>query len=383
MYDYRNDIINLISKTNDTPQSLIQTAYALRVISNALINNVNVPIKTHLKRPDKFLLSFTHNYAKPSQNVLEAKLEPKTKKPTNQKKDPLSIALANLKPDEYLAVDKLTGITIKDNQNNDITYFTESLKRDLGLENGDIITLARGTSEDRYYLNTIVDRANLTKTIDYFKYGVIQRDALGLCVIQNVNKKQLSNSNPKKSRYAVTSDDIVRLNLSEGDFVDLAWYKANPENISIIWKYNLNDKQSSTAIPKKHSEYKDKAASPKQVEPTLLFDLKDKRVALITADDSVSGKFDELVYAHSGKPMVIESNNGKNINDRLHDFDMIILLQNYLSHETTKSIIAKYKSVIPIAMSETAGQINIEKALYRANKHLDIIYRDDIEYPVK
>lgn len=383
MYDYRNDIINLISKTNNTPQSLMQTAYALRVISNVLINNANVPIKTHLKRPNKLLLSFTHNYTKPSQNVLETKIEPKTKKPINQKKDPLSIALSSLKPGEYLAVDKLTGITIKNNQNNDITYFTESLKRDLGLENGDIVTLARDNSEDRYYLNTIVDRANLTKTIDYFKYGVIQRDALGLCVIQNVNKKQLSNSNPKKSRYAVTSDDIVRLNLSEGDFVDLAWYKANPENISIIWKYNLNDKQSSTAAPKKHSEYKDKAASPKQVEPTLLFDLKDKRVALITADDSVSGKFDELVRAHSGKPMVIESNNGKNINDRLYNFDMIILLQNYLSHETTKSIIAKYKSAIPIAMSETAGQLNLEKALYRANKHLDIIDRDDIKYPVK
>lgn len=383
MYDYRNDIINLISKTDNTPQSLMQTVYALRAISNALINNANVPIKTHLKRPDKLLLSSMHKYTKPSQNVLEAKLESETKKSTNQKKDPLSIALSSLKPDEYLAVDKLTGITIKDNQNNDITYFTESLKRDLGLENGDIVTLTRDTSEDRYYLNSIVDRANLTKTIDYFKYGVIQRDALGLCVIQNVNKKQLSNSNPKKSRYAVTSDDIVRLNLSEGDFVDLAWYKANPENISIIWKYNLNDKQNSTMAPKKHSEYKDKTASSKQVEPTLLFDLKDKRVALITADDSVSGKFDELVYAHSGKPAVIESNNGKNINDRLYNFDMIILLQNYLSHETTKSIIAKYKSAIPIAMSETAGQLNIEKALYRANKHLDIIDRDDIKYPVK
>lgn len=383
MYDYRNDIINLINKTDNTPQSLMQTACALRVISNALINNASTPIKTHLKRPDKLLLSSTHNYTKTSQNASEIKAEPKTKKPIKQKKDPLSIALSNLKPDEYLAVDKLTGITIKDNQNNDITYFTESLKRDLGLENGDIVTLVHDISDDRYYLNTIVGHANLTKTIDYFKYGVIQRDALGLCVIQNVNRKQLSNSNPKKSRYAITSDDIMRLSLSEGDFVDLAWYHANPENISIIWKYNLNDKPNSPVIPKKHSEYKDKTESPKQVEPTLLFDLKDKRVALITADDSVSGKFDELVHAHSGKPTVIESNNGKNINDRLYNFDMIILLQNYLSHETTKSIIAKYKSVIPIAMSETAGQLNIEKALYRADKHLDIIDRDDIEYPTK
>lgn len=97
----------------------------------------------------------------------------------------------------------------------------------------------------------------------------------------------------------------------------------------------------------------------------------------------MSGKFDELVQAHNGKPMVIESNNGKNINDRLYNFDMIILLQNYLSHETTKSIIAKYKSAIPIAMSETAGQLNLEKALYRANKHLDIIDRDDINYTDK
>lgn len=398
MYDYRNDIINLIKHTKDTDESLIQSARALLIISNALLYNASsdpteiintsdipIPVNSTLRRPDKLLSSAKHNYTKSSQNILEAKAKPnkdntsKTKKPMNQKKDPLSIALSSLKPDEYLAVDKLSGITIKDNQDRDIAYFTENLKRDLGLENGDIVTLVHDISEDRYYLNTIVGHADLTKTINYFKYAKVSRDALGLCVTENINHKQLSNSNKLHSRFSITSSDIIKFNLKEGDFIDLAWYNSQPNNISIIWKYNLT--KDETPNPKKHSDY-NKKAGVKVIKSQLNFDLNNKTVALVTADDSVTGKFSELVKLHNGKSQITESINGANVVPQLKNADIIVLLQNYLSHDTTKTITAAYKNLTPIVLSETAGQLSLEKAMYRGLNKLSVTDSDNIDYPI-
>lgn len=385
MYDYRQDIIDLMNKTENSNKSLKQSAQALLTISQILLNDsvdpLIKPVKTQIKCPEKLLTSHADNHTLDTQIASQAKSEPKKDKPMNQKKDPLSIALTNLKDDQYLVMDKLSGCNVKDKNNNDIAYFTEKIQRDLGLVNGDIVTLNYNASQDRYFLDSIVGHADLTKTIDYFKYAKVDRDALGYCVTENINHKQLSNSNSKRSRYGITASDITKFNLKIGDFIDLAWYNAQPENISIIWKYNL-DKPASAVAPKKHSEYSENSTT-KKVNSKLDFDLNNKTVALVTADDSVTGKFEELVSLHNGKPLIVESINGANVTGQLKSADLIILLQIYLSHDTTKTIIAKYKDDKQIALSETAGQLNLEKAMYRALNNLNITDSDNIEYPVK
>lgn len=385
MYDYRQDIIDLMTKTENSNKSLKQSAQALLTISQILLNDsvdpLIKPVKTQIKRPEKLLTSHTNNHTLDTQIASQAKSEPKKDKPMSQKKDPLSIALTNLKDGQYLVIDKLSGCDIKDKSNNDIAYFTEKLQRDLGLLNGDIVTLNYNASQDRYFLNAVIGHADLTKTINYFKYAKVDRDALGYCVTENINHKQLSNSNSKRSRYNITASDIAKFNLKIGDFIDLAWYNSQPENISIIWKYDLN-KPAGSAVPKKHSEYNENNAA-KRVNAKLDFDLNNKTVALVTADDSVIGKFKELVNLHDGKPLIVESINGANVTGQLKSADLIILLQIYLSHDTTKTIIAKYKDDKQIALSETAGQLNLEKAIYRALNNLNITDSDTINYPVK
>lgn len=385
MYDYRQDIINLMNKTENSNKSLKQSAQALLTISQILLNDsvdpLIKPVKTQIKRPERLLTSHEDNHTQDTQIALQAKSEPKKDKPMSQKKDPLSIALTNLKEDQYLVIDKLSGCDIKDKNNNSIAYFSEKIQRDLGLLNGDIVTLNYNASQDRYFLDSIVGHADLTKTIDYFKYARVDRDALGYCVTENINHKQLSNSNSKRSRYGITASDITKFNLKIGDFIDLAWYNAQPENISIIWKYDLN-KPASSVAPKKHSEYSENGPT-KKVNSKLDFDLNNKTVALVTADDSVTGKFSDLVELHNGKPLIVESINGANVTGQLKSADLIILLQIYLSHDTTKTIIAKYKDDKQIALSETAGQLNLEKAMYRALNNLNITDSDNIEYPVQ
>lgn len=389
MYDYRQDIIDLMNKTENSNKSLKQSAQALLTISQILLNDsvspLIKPVKTQIKRPEKLLTSHEDNHTQDTQIALQAKSEPKSEpkkdKPMSQKKDPLSIALTNLKEDQYLVMDKLSGCDIKDKNNNSIAYFNEKIQRDLGLLNGDIVTLNYNASQDRYFLDSIVGHADLTKTIDYFKYAKVDRDALGYCITENINHKQLSNSNSKRSRYGITASDITKFNLKIGDFIDLAWYNSQPENISIIWKYDLN-KPADSVAPKKHSEYSENGPT-KKVNSKLDFDLNNKTVALVTADDSVTGKFSDLVKLHNGQPLIVESINGANVTGQLKSADLIILLQIYLSHDTTKTIIAKYKDDKQIALSETAGQLNLEKAMYRALNNLNITDSDNIEYPVQ
>lgn len=385
MYDYRNDLIKLLLKTKNTPESLTQTALALKVITKALFSD-KITIPDNINLTEKELL--TKEIDKKSQADKIEKVNKNDKKPAvkviNHQEpvitDPFEKAIKDLQDDEYLIVDRMSGCVAKNNKGTDQTYFTEKIKRTLGLEQGEVVTLDYNKQKDTYYVETVVRKVDLPTKITTFKYAKVERDAFGLYISRNVNNEQLSAINKERSRFPLISQTIIKFNLKEGDFVDLAWYDHTPKQINVIWKYDLKDLDiTNFTKPEKHSNYVESSA--KLLKAQLVFNLHSKTVALVTADDSVSGKFEELVKLHNGKPSIVEAKNGANVASRLTPYDLIILLQNYIAHETSKPILAQYKGKTPIAMSETAGQLNLEKALYRANENLGVIDQDSINYP--
>ena len=56
MYDYRNDLIKLLLKTKNTPESLTQTALALKVITKALFSD-KITIPDDINLTEKELLT--------------------------------------------------------------------------------------------------------------------------------------------------------------------------------------------------------------------------------------------------------------------------------------------------------------------------------------
>lgn len=394
MYDYRNDIIKLMKKTGSDEASLFQSAVALNIISKALMNNEQISDlnkKLQEKISNELSDDITSKKIDESTANIPVATDVDTKKvaPAGQVKiikkhqDPMQDALNSLVFGEYLIVDKLSGCVAKNSKGEDVTYFSERIKRDLNLENGDIVALDYNKNNDYYYMNRIIDKVDIPDPIVRFKYAKVEHDAFGLFITRSITNKQLSNTNLSTSRLALNSQAIVKFSLKEGDVVDLAWYKDTSNIINVIWKYSGDMETESSAVKGKHSDYA-KTSANKEINLKLNFDLDGKSVALVTADDSVVGKFDEIVKKHNGKPIIVEAKNGANVVDRLASFDLVIVLQNYMSHETSKPIFAKYKDTkdLKLALSETAGQLNLEKAIYRALNGIGIIDRDSYQYPL-
>lgn len=418
MYDYRNDLIQLLLKTKNTPDSLAQTALALGIISKSLFSEkssvlddkslarvkdlidkkeeaANKPVVTTVaKKPIEVTepestqpATQPTQLAQSTQITQATKLKKKivvVKRPEPVHLDPIQAALKSLPAGQYLIIDKLSGCVARNKKGMDVAYFTEGVKRQNGLVNGDVVTLNHDVNTDRYYIKSIISKAEIPDQITMFPYAKIEKDALGLYVSRNVNNEQLSNINKKHTRYNIGSLVIAKFGLKEGDIIDLAWYNETPDKIMIVWKYSDEalTQEPEEKKPQKHSDYVEKTVETKAVKPKLDFDLDGKTVAFVTADDSVSGKVEELAKLHNGKATVVEAINGGKVIDHLASFDIIILLQNYISHEVTRPIIAKFKGEKAIALAEGAGQLSIEKAMYRASRELGVNDNAFIAYPM-
>lgn len=393
IYDYRSDLINILLKTKDTPESLTQTAISLNIITKSLLaDKYDVPGKIIVQIPDE-TDNKTDSQSKDKPTIeTKSELSTDSEKPAKTIKidkkniikkvstsqDPIQNALLSLNDDEYLIIDRLSGCNATEKNGSAVSYFTERIKRQLGLKQGDIVTLNYNENSNNYHLNCIERHVDLPDKIVLFKYAHIEKDAFGLYIKQNTNHTQFSAINGVKSRYNISLDDIQKFNIQKDDVVDLAWYKDNPGQVVINWKYDLS--QSKSTQVGKHSDYVQNTIT-KALTPQIKFNLQHKTVALVTADDSVAGRLEDLVYLHNGQGSIVEAKNGANVTKRLSPYDIIVLLQNYLSHETSKPILAEFKNKKPIVMSETAGQLNLEKALYRAINNLGVIDQDYIKYP--
>lgn len=76
----------------------------------------------------------------------------------------------------------------------------------------------------------------------------------------------------------ITEEDGYSMKLSEGDIVDAAFYKNNPDYVRIRWKYAVDEVSEESSSPKPSSYYKKKNQSEqKEVDQTL----QDKTICVI------------------------------------------------------------------------------------------------------
>ncbi|MEK3666189.1 DUF2325 domain-containing protein [Lactobacillus crispatus] len=103
---------------------------------------------------------------------------------------------------------------------------------------------------------------------------------------------------------------------------------------------------------------------------------------MFTADDSIMSNLEKVVEAHNGKPNVVTLKSGAVAKNQTQKYDIIILMQSYIKHSVSQNAIAEAKAdSTKIAMAQTAGQLSVEKALYRANNGLNVVDSPVVDYP--
>lgn len=91
---------------------------------------------------------------------------------------------------------------------------------------------------------------------------------------------------------------------------------------------------------------------------------------------------EKVVEAHNGKPSIVALKSGAVAKDQTQKYDIIILMQSYIKHSVSQNAIAEAKtSGTKIAMAQSAGQLSVEKALYRADNGLNVVDSPVVDYP--
>ena len=385
MYDFRQDIKDLIDLTDNTPQSLKQTAKSLVIIGCAFLENEQLNDSVKVAK-NKAIVDKTKLDKLKTKNTAEPVKKPISLNPNSQNK---LINIYHKYGDQaYLAKQALAGYDLIDSNNNNIGFYSESLARHLNITNGDILSLDLNTTDKPRYIKTL-DHIDYPNNIINFDKGIVEYNDIfkQLVISHNIYQKQLGSVNSKHAFYKVDPSLAEKFNISENSIADLAWKKDDPENIQIRWVHNTDKTPNTSKIDKIVSHpiksFTETTSAPKSIIDLDLTDF-DNDIVIVSGDSSVTSNITDYFktnYQVNVTPISFEhSASTDSIINKLAKFDIIILIKNYISHNMSQSIIQNLSDK-NIAVSNSAGQKSIAMAVYRAINNLSYDDNSDIDYP--
>lgn len=197
---------------------------------------------------------------------------------------------------------------------------------------------------------------------------------------------------------------VSHFNLHENDLISIVWRVSDPSFIRVRWRYaeaevtipEKKEKPDKNKETEKHKtkgrhksllhqlEKKEKQSSEKQNEDyasRIDFDLDKKRVTVVVGDKSLTSNLAKVIEAHNGVARIIEMKQASNVLRACKESNYVILIQSYIKHSISQILINSPHKSYSIAMATTAGQLAVEKALYRARYKLNVTDNDQIQYP--
>lgn len=384
MYDFRQDIKDLIELTNNTPQSLKQTAKSLVIIGCAFLEN------EELNRTSKEHKEIVPVIDKSNKNINDSTKTKDSKQIVlnPQSQDKLRSIYNKYGDQAYLAKQVLAGFELIAPDNTNVGFYSESLARHLNITNGDILLLDINKQGKPRYVKTL-DHIDYPNNIINFEKGIVEYNDIfkQLVISHNIYQKELGSVNSEHAFYKIEPSLADKFNITENSIADLAWEKDNPKDIQIRWVHNTDKTAKLSKIDKIVSqpikEFTETTSAPKSI---INLDLTkfDNHIAIVSGDNSVTSNIKDYFktnYQVDVTPISFEhSANTESIVNKLAKFDVIILIKNYISHGMSQSIIQNLSNK-HIAVSNSAGQKSIAMAVYRAINNLSYEDNSDINYP--
>lgn len=218
MYDYRQDLIDLINSANGDKESL---ELLKRSIETVLTIAEKSEPSANLDTRDIFktIESIKKDREKETHPINESKINDDILNDYYKKHGmPMRRPIAQLSNIWNESIDKISGCGSSDDYARSIRNYQDS-DADFNLHN---------YTDDTRLINQI------------FRYGIVECDTStnALFVRRNVAGNMLSDINDKVERYVLSKKDIKKMHIQQGDIVDLIWLALNPTNIRLVWKYS-------------------------------------------------------------------------------------------------------------------------------------------------
>lgn len=284
MYDYRNDVIKLMQKTQGTKQSLAQSIVALDILLKVYRDQTNNKdeLSNEEEHPSIDRLSVQKQILTESNSEQgiknydsDSKVEKDEPKDTEPSSNSVELKIIkknhdfeNLKSDEFRIERKMSGAIAVNSQNEQVAYFSEQEVRDHDIKNHDIVQL--GGLDDLHEHPYIVNVIHDYKPDELVEFGPapVERHPLDntLVVQRDLNNHQLSIENTAHSIYRIPFEYSQTAGVKEGDDVLLVWNRNVPENIKIRWIYHNSPASNDTAYSYSKSRNKGKESKTKDTD---------------------------------------------------------------------------------------------------------------------
>lgn len=392
MYDYREDLKTLINKTQNTPESLELTRYALEIYLKLL---KNVPEKAD---ETKKVLQTINNNTQVSKKD-SSKSEIPSLKIIKRATPNVNAQKELLPPNTYRVKRLLSGAELYDDNNRKVAYFAESKIHNSDWYSGDWVELNPNSSIPEVTKIIAKHDKHADEHIKTFKYGIVEDNPAKLIqyVAQNINGEKLSDLNPTITDYYVIPTQFLSgLDVKAGNLITLAWDDREPYYIRVRWQEetetsNIVSKPSSPKNVKKEKNENKSKINKAENESCLDFDLHQQTVAIIVGDKQREDELQKLVASHNGKATTIDAFYHQNSPERyfeqqLSNTDIVILVQNYNKHNTSKYVLKNVRNYnLKFAITNSLGITSVEQALYRADNGLEAYEPSGstIKYPTK
>lgn len=134
-----------------------------------------------------------------------------------------------------------------------------------------------------------------------------------------------------------------------------------------------------------------KKATKAVKKPQLAFNLHGQTVAVVIGKGLREHEITKMIANHHGHTIVVDAfyhqkDRYQHFNNELRTADIIIMVQNYMKHATSKTITdVASRNNKKFAISKSGGLQSIEQAIYRADQGIKAYENSSssIDYPTK
>lgn len=224
-----------------------------------------------------------------------------------------------------------------------IFFIGEAWVRDANITDGDVVEVLDYSYERNRASGIRLVRKQAPETpqsIQTFTFGIV--DSLGdsehvlhpLVITKSVNGETLD------VPYRLTTDDIERFNVSQGDILDIAWYEDSPQTCKVIWKHRIEYDMEPTVEQKKRSYSSEPEASPTPQAVFTDHQFEGYTICLVGMD-MYKDKFKKAVEERAGNFIHVDPQVSRT--RREADYkksDIVMLGLQQISHESSNHAIA-------------------------------------------
>lgn len=224
-----------------------------------------------------------------------------------------------------------------------ILFVGEAWVRDAGITDGDEVEVLGYDYEQNRASGVRLARKQAPETpqnIRTFTFGIV--DSLNdfehalhpLVITKSVNGEILD------VPYRLTTEDIERFDVSQGDILDIAWYENSPQTCRVIWKHRIKYDTEPTIEQKKRNYSSEPDPSPTSQAVFTDNQFEGYTICLVGMD-MYKDKFKKAVEERAGNFIHVDPQISRTRREAEYKkSDIIILGLQQISHESSNHAIA-------------------------------------------